>query len=65
MKTYPPLNLKPKIDLGMISSKNCLLEDKLVSLVYKTIRLVIKTSSKAQEPKTYDKVINNLFYGSR
>ena len=65
MKTHPPLDPKSRTDLGVASSKNSLLGDRLVNLVYKTARLVIETSSKVQEPKTYDKIINDPFNGGR
>ena len=55
---------KPKTDLGGTSSKNPL-RDGLVRPMHKFAKSVIKTSSKVQEPKTYDEVINDPIHGNR
>lgn len=65
MKTHPPLDSKPRTNLGGTSGRNPLVGDGLVSPVYKIAKLVIKTSSKVQKPKIYDKAINNLLHRSR
>lgn len=65
MRIHPPFDLKPKTDLCGTLSKNLLIKDGLVRLAYKFAKSVTKTSSKVQEPKTYDKATHNLIYGNR
>lgn len=56
----------PRIDLGRRSGENPLVGDGLVSFVYyKVAKSVTETSSKVHEPKTYDKIINDLVHGNR
>lgn len=62
MKIHLFYNPKPKIDLSKIIGKNPI--DKLVKLVQELAKSVTKTSSQIQEPKTYDKAINNLVHGN-
>lgn len=64
MKIQLFYNLKPKIDLSATLGKY-LLRDELVRPTYKFAKLVTKINSKVQEPKTYNKVINDLIYGNR
>lgn len=64
MRIHLFCNLKPKADLGEISSKN-LLEDGLIRPVYEFIKSVTKNNSKVREPKTYNEVINNHINGNR
>ena len=64
MKIHPLCNLKTRTDLGRTLGKN-LLGDKLVRPVYKFVKLVTETSSKVQEPKTYDEAINDLIHENR
>lgn len=53
-----PCNQEPKIYLNRILSNNCL-GDGLIRPVYKFAKLVTKTKSKMQKPKTYDKAMND------
>ena len=55
---------KPRIDLGGTSDKNPL-EDGLVRPARKFAKSVTETSSKVQEPKTYNEAINDPIYGNR
>lgn len=64
MKIYLLHNLKPKTDLGRTPGKNSL-SDRLVKPLYKFAKSVTEISSKVQEPKTYDKAINDSIYGNR
>ena len=57
MKTGPQ-DPKLRIDLGGTIGKNPLGEQ-LVRPMYKFAKLVIEISSKVQEPKTYNKTIND------
>ena len=52
MRTYPQ-DLKSKTDLGGIVYEN-FLEEELVKPIYEFAKSVTETSSKKQEPKTYD-----------
>lgn len=65
MKIHPPFDLKPKTDLRGTLGKNLLVKDGLVRFVYKSAKSVTKTSSKVQEPKTYNKATHNLIYRNR
>lgn len=55
---------KPRDDLSKTSSKNSL-GDGLVRPMYEFAKSVTEISSKMQEPKIYNKAINNLIYGNR
>lgn len=61
MRIYSSCNPKPRTDLDGISNKNSL-RNRLVKSAYKVAKSVIETSSKVQEPKTYNKAINNPIY---
>lgn len=54
-------NPKLRTNLGRTSNKN-FLGDRLIKSVYKFAKLVIETNSKVQEPKTYNKAINDLIH---
>lgn len=58
-----PLDPKPKTNLGRTLGEN-LLKKQLIRSMYEFAKLVTKTSSKIQEPKTYNKAINDLIYGN-
>lgn len=55
---------KPKTDLGGTLDKNRL-GDGLVRPVREFAKSVTETSSKVQEPKTYDETINDPIHGNR
>lgn len=63
MRIYLPFYLKPKTDLNRTSGKNPI--NGLIRPAQELAKLVTKTSTKKQEPKTYDKVINNPIYDNR
>lgn len=58
------LNLRPKIDLGRTLDEKPL-RNRLVKPMHKFSKLVIKTNSKVQKPKTYNKTINNSIYRNK
>lgn len=62
MRTYFQ-NPKLKIDLGRILGKNSW--DGLVRPIWELAKLVTETSSKREEPKIYNEIINNFIYGNR
>lgn len=62
MRTYPQ-DLKSKTDLGGIVYEN-FLEEELVKPIYEFAKSVTETSSKKQEPKTYDQTINGPIYSN-
>ena len=64
MRIRPPCDPKPRTDLDETSGKN-LLGDGLVRSAYEFAKSVTETSSKVQEPKTYDEVINDLIHKNR
>lgn len=64
IKIYSFHNLNLKTNLGSTSTKNPL-RDKLVKPAYKFVKSVAKTSSKVQEHKTFNKVINNFIYENK
>lgn len=57
-------NPKLRTHLDEISGKNSL-KDRLVRLMYKFAKSITETSSKLQEPKTYNKAINHPIYRNR
>lgn len=57
---YNQLKQRPKTDLERISNKNPL--KRLIKPVHKFSILVTEIYNKVQEPKTYDKTINNSVY---
>lgn len=59
--SHNQLSQRPKIDLDRTSSENSP-GKRLVRFAYEFAKSVIKISSKLQEPKTYNKIINNLVY---
>ena len=63
MRIHLPLDLNPKTDLGKTSGKNP--ENGLVRPIQELVKSVTKTSSKVQEPKTYDEAINAPLHGNR
>lgn len=64
MKIYLFLDLESKTNLDRILGKNLLVDDRLISPIYKTAKLVIQMNNKIQEPKTYNKVIMTQFIGA-
>ena len=63
MRIHPPYNPKSRTDLGGTSGKN--LADGLVRPAQKLAKSVTETSSKVQEPKTYDEAINDPVHWNR
>lgn len=57
-------NPKLRTHLDGISGKNPL-RDRLVRLVYTFTKSITETSSKLQEPKTYNKAINHPIYRNK
>ena len=53
----------PRTDLGGILGKDPLIEG-LIRHIQEFAKSVMKTGSKVQEPKTYNKVINNSVNGN-
>ena len=66
MRTEDPHNQikKPRTDIGGTSGKNPHTEW-LVRPVHEFAKLVAETSSKVQEPKTYDEAISDPIHGNR
>lgn len=64
MRIETPYILEQKLDLDKILGKNCL-RNELIRPTYKFARLVLKTSSKVQEPKIYDEIISNHIYDNK
>lgn len=50
MRSYLLLNPKPKVDLSRILGKNFMVENGLISFIYKVIRSVAENGSKMGEP---------------
>ena len=63
MRIHLPHNPKSGTDLGGTSGKNP--ADGLVGPTRELAKSVTKTSSKVQEPKTYDEAINDPIHGNR
>ena len=63
IRIQPPHNPKLRIDLGGTLGKNP--ADGLVRPARELAKSVTKTSSKVQEPKTYDEAINDPIHGNR
>ena len=65
MRTQPPLNPKSRTDLVATTGENPPVIDGLVKPAYEVAKSITKTSSKVQEPKTYNKARDNLIHGNR
>ena len=60
MKIQSLLYPKPRTNLVGIKNKNSPVRERLVRPIYRVAKSVTKTSSKVQEPKTFNKVINDF-----